>query len=95
MTCAEIEDLIASDSDWNAVNSHTSVCDSCREYANAARSLYLALEVTPPAPPSLRVVVMAALAPKPSYVPLVLDFVGGAAMIAVAVGLAGRLIATY
>ena len=38
---------------------------------------------------------MAALEPKPSYVPVLLDFVGWAAMIAVAMGLAEQLLATY
>jgi hypothetical protein len=95
MTCAEIEDLIASDSEWDVVEAHARACESCREYAAAARQLDLALSSVPQAPAHLRVAVMAALEPKPSYVPVLLDFVGWAAMIAVAAGLAGQLIATY
>jgi len=95
MTCAEIEDLIASDSDWDLVEAHARGCESCREYAAAARQLDLALSGVPQAPPHLRAAVMAALEPKPSYVPVLLDFVGWAAMIAVAMGLAEQLLATY
>jgi hypothetical protein len=95
MNCAEIKDLILSDSETELVEEHARGCEDCREYLEAARNLDLALAKAGKAPARLRGAVMAAIAPKPSYLPEILDFVGWAAMITVAVGLFGQLLATY
>jgi hypothetical protein len=95
MTCAEIEDLIASGTKSGAVSVHAHWCESCGRFLAAARMLDLALVETRPAPARLSGIVMSAILPKPSYVPEILDFIGWAATIAIAFDVAGRLIATY
>jgi len=76
MTCAEIENLILNESEPELVEAHVRVCGDCREYLEAARSLDRALAHTPKAPARLTGGVLAAIAPKPSYLPEILDFVG-------------------
>jgi predicted anti-sigma-YlaC factor YlaD len=101
MSCAEIEDLILNESELELVDAHVCVCAECREYLEAARSLDRALAHTPKAPARLGEAVLAAIAPKPSYLlkpsylPEILDFVGWAAMITVAIGVVRELLATY
>ena len=95
MTCTEIEDLILNCSEPELVAAHARGCENCREYREAARSLDRALESTRKAPARLSGAVLAAIAPKPSYLPELLDFIGWAAMITVAIGLVRELFATY
>ena len=100
MACADIEDLILNNSGWEPgqrqlVEAHVRGCEDCLAFLEAAQSIDFALEQTRRAPARLTAAVLAAIAPKPSYLPEILDFVGWAAMISVAVGLVRELLATY
>jgi predicted anti-sigma-YlaC factor YlaD len=104
MQCAEIKDLILAypelaSEERSHVDAHAPQCEECREYLEAARELDLALTRVAlhgtNAPQRLELAVIARIAPGPSYLPEIFDFVGWAAMITVAVGLASEFLATY
>jgi predicted anti-sigma-YlaC factor YlaD len=94
MNCEEIEDLILDEPESELVKTHLRQCEECRVFREAARELDLVLMRTPKAPERLSRAVMAAIEPKPSYLPEFLDFVGWAAMIAVMIAVAQQLLAT-
>jgi hypothetical protein len=94
MTCSEIEDLILDESGAALVEAHLRQCADCRAFRESAQELDLALAETRRAPARISRAVMAAITPKPTYLPEVLDFVGWAAMLAVMIGVAQSLLAT-
>ena len=94
MNCTEIEELILNGGENALVAAHVRLCADCCAFAEAARELDTVLMRTRKAPAGLSRAVMAAIAPKPTYLPELLDFVGWAAMIAVIIGVAKGLLAT-
>jgi hypothetical protein len=94
MNCPEIEELIVNESDPAAVDAHVRQCEGCLAFWEAARELDCALMRTRKAPERLNRAVMAAITPKPTLLPELLDFVGWAAMIAVMIGVVRELLAT-
>jgi hypothetical protein len=94
MNCAAIEELILNESEPGLVEAHVRQCDECLAFREASRELDSILLRTRTAPDSLSRGVMARIAPKPSYLPELLDFVGCAAMIAVMFGVIKELLAT-
>jgi len=94
MNCAEIEDLILNQSGSALVEGHIRQCADCRAFQAASQELDLALAQTRKSPERLNWKVMAAITPKPTLLPELLDFVGWAAMLAVILGVARQLLAT-
>ena len=94
MSCAAIEELILNASEPARVDAHMRQCDGCRAFWEASQELDAMLMRTRKAPESLSRAVMAAIGPKPNYLPELLDFVGWAAMIAVMFGVIKELLAT-
>jgi hypothetical protein len=94
MNCAAIEELILNESEPALVDAHVQQCDDCLAFREASQELDILLMRTRKAPDRLSRAVMAVIAPKPNYLPELLDFVGWAAMIAVMFGVIKELLAT-
>jgi predicted anti-sigma-YlaC factor YlaD len=94
MNCAAIRDLILSEGEPAILNGHLRQCEECRAFWEASLELDTLLMRIPKAPAKLSRSVMAAIVPKPNYLPELLDFVGWAAMIAVMFGVIKGLLAT-
>lgn len=94
MTCAEMEDLILEGGSAALVDAHVRQCADCRAFQESAWELNEAMMRTRQAPARLGKAVMIAIAPRPTYLPEVLDFVGWAAMLAVMIGVVRELLAT-
>jgi hypothetical protein len=77
MTCQESQERIL----HGLPEDHARYCHECSAFFEAASEVDAAFSQIPPAPAWLRGRVMAAVAPKPSFLPLVLDVVGWAAMV--------------
>ena len=94
MNCTDIEDLILNESEPGLVESHVRQCEDCQAFLEGAHELESSLMRTRKAPERMAGAVLAAIAPRPSYLPELLDFVGWAAMIAVMIEVARELLAT-
>jgi len=96
MPCAEFEDRLVDYGELSAVeracvDRHLAFCGACREFFDALEEADAALAgafsgVRTRA--GFRARVAARIEPRPTWIPEILDFVGWAAMLAAAVGLA-------
>jgi predicted anti-sigma-YlaC factor YlaD len=94
MNCTEIQERILNEPGLALVDAHLRQCCDCRAFWEAAAELDAALSITLKSPKTLNRAVFAAITSKPTYLPELLDFVGWAAMLAVIIGVAGKLLAT-
>jgi hypothetical protein len=87
MTCAAIEELILNESEPAFVDALVRQCDDCMAFREASLELDTVLMRPRQAPDWLNRAVLTSIAPKPNYLPELLDFADWAAMITVMFGL--------